>query len=63
MSIPKGWIGCPKNADTLIVSKFMPIKTPLDFSYRNKLPDNEHFLPEEIFLKAKRNHVSNHNLN
>lgn len=58
MSIPKGWIGCPKNANSLIVSKFMTIKTPLDSRFENKIPFNEHFPPENIFLKAKKNHVS-----
>lgn len=55
--IPKGWVGCPKNANHLIASKFMSIKTPLYPKYTNHLPFEDIFPPETIFLKAKRNNV------
>lgn len=59
-SIPKGWIYCPKNAKKLMVSKFMPIKTPLSSKYNKKLQPADLFPPGEIFSKAKRNQVSFH---
>lgn len=56
--IPKGWIYCPKNANKLISSKFMVIKTPLSHKYLKHISSKEHFPPEEIFLKAARNNVN-----
>lgn len=55
--VPKGWVDCPKNADKLIASKFMAIKTPLDSRYINKLRPGQYFPPEVIFSKARRNNV------
>lgn len=60
--LPKGWVGCPKNANHLVVSKFMPLKTPLCTRFDKKIPPNDFFYPEEIFSKAKRNGVSSLNL-
>lgn len=56
--IPSGWVSCPKNANHLVVSKFMPLKTPLCARYNHQLPPTNLFHPEEIFAKAKRNGVS-----
>lgn len=60
--VPKEWIGCPKNANRLIESKFMTLKTPLSSKYNHQLPCIDHFPPEELFEKAKRNRVRSHHI-
>lgn len=56
-SIPKGWLNCPSNGVSLIVSKFMAFKTPLSEKYDGKLTPEQRFPPDFLFLKAKENNV------
>lgn len=56
-TIPKGWKGCPENGNSLILGKFMALKTPLSNCYRNKMHHSEEYPPVEIFTRAERNKV------
>ncbi|XP_050515960.1 mRNA-capping enzyme-like [Diabrotica virgifera virgifera] len=54
-SIPKGWLGCPQNGNSLVADIFMPLKTPLDHKYDSKLHQDDRYHPKTIFTRAERN--------
>ncbi|CAG9858500.1 unnamed protein product [Phyllotreta striolata] len=56
--IPKGWLGCPDNGSSLIARRFMPLKTPLNDKYLNKVPPGNEYPPSEIFERAENNRVN-----
>ncbi|XP_023012699.2 mRNA-capping enzyme [Leptinotarsa decemlineata] len=55
--LPEGWLDCPQNGNYLVAGKFMPLKTPLDGKFNNKLPSGANYSPTELFTRAKRNKV------
>ncbi|KAG5897441.1 hypothetical protein JTB14_002702 [Gonioctena quinquepunctata] len=55
--VPDGWLGCPQNGIYTIAGKFMPLKTPLDEKFNNKLPPEDTYSPAELFKRARRNKV------
>ncbi|KAJ8917433.1 hypothetical protein NQ315_005480 [Exocentrus adspersus] len=55
--LPDKWLHCPPNGNRLILSKFMPLKTPLSSDFDHQLPAGLRHYPQDIFRLARRNKV------
>ncbi|XP_018568610.1 mRNA-capping enzyme-like [Anoplophora glabripennis] len=55
--VPDRWLDCPPNGNHLILSKFMPLKTPLNSNFDHQIPRDLRYHPREIFSLAKNNKV------
>lgn len=56
--VPDRWLDCPPNGNHLILSKFMPLKTPLSSNFDYQIPIALRFHPQDVFSLAKENNVS-----
>lgn len=57
-TVPNRWLDCPPNGNQLILSKFMPLKTPLNSNFDQQIPIRLRYHPQEIFSLAKKNNVT-----
>ncbi|CAH1970958.1 unnamed protein product [Acanthoscelides obtectus] len=51
--IPPRWLHCPRKSDSLIIGKFMALKTPLSSNFDEQVPPGCRFPPKMIFDYSK----------
>lgn len=56
-NVPPRWLHCPRKSDTLIVDKFLALKTPLSSKFDDQVPQECRFPPKMVFDYAKRKKV------
>jgi len=49
MSVPPRWLHCPRKG-SLVASKFLPMKTPLDHKYDKDVPEECRFNPDMLLM-------------
>jgi len=55
--IPPRWLKCPRKSDSLIGSRFLACKTPLDERYDDQVPIEFRFPPTMLFNNMKQHKV------
>lgn len=55
--VPPRWLRCPRKSESLIVGKFMALKTPLSSDFDDQVPLEYRFPPKMLFNTAKRKKI------
>ncbi|CAG9121503.1 unnamed protein product [Plutella xylostella] len=51
--IPNRWLNCPRKATSLVAGKFLAFKTPLGSQFNDKVPEENRFTPNMLFVYMK----------
>lgn len=52
--IPPRWLNCPRKSNSLVASRFLAFKTPLDDRYNEQVPMEHRFSPAMLFSSMKQ---------
>ncbi|KAJ8917449.1 hypothetical protein NQ315_005496 [Exocentrus adspersus] len=56
--VPDRWMHCPRKSDTLIVGKFLALKTPLSSNFDDQVPPECRFPPKMVFDYCKSRKIN-----
>ncbi|XP_063617921.1 mRNA-capping enzyme [Cydia splendana] len=51
--LPNRWLKCPRKASGLVAGKFLAFKTPLGQQFNDKVPEENRFTPNMLFVYMK----------
>lgn len=55
--VPNRWMHCPRKSDSLIIDKFLALKTPLSNNFDEQVPPECRFPPKMLFDYCKSKKV------
>ena len=55
--LPPRWLKCPRKSASLVGSRFLAFKTPLDERYDDQIPPEHRFNPDMLFNSMKAHKV------